>query len=120
MRSEICGPGDEPRWNERRERAGWDFGLIGMLKLLTALLLAAAGFGIFRLLDRNLGEVLEHFASRLHLDPENRLVHEAIYRAAGIDHTHLKSTRGRARSSTPPWKAWRGWACCSADAGPST
>ncbi len=71
--------------------SGLGFWLIGMLKLLSALLLAAAGFGIFRLMDRNLGEVLQHFASRLHLDPENRLVHEVIYRASGIDHTHLRA-----------------------------
>ena len=37
-----------------------------------------------------MGEALEHFASRLHLDPENRFVHEAIHRTAGIDRTHLK------------------------------
>src|SRR4051812_36457867 len=34
---------------------------------------------------------MEHFASRLHLDPENRFVHEAIYRAAGIDRAHLEA-----------------------------
>jgi uncharacterized membrane protein (DUF2068 family) len=67
------------------------FRLIGALKLATALLLGAAGFGIFRLLNTDLGEALEHFASRLHLDPENRFVHEAIYRTAGIDRAHLKA-----------------------------
>lgn len=65
--------------------------VIGVLKLGSALLLAAAGFGIFRLLNTDLGEALEQFASRLHLDPENRLVHEAIYRAAGIDRAHLRA-----------------------------
>ncbi|HMB02871.1 MAG TPA: DUF2127 domain-containing protein [Isosphaeraceae bacterium] len=67
------------------------FRIIGGLKLASALLLGAAGFGIFRLLNKDLGEALEHVASRLHLDPESRLVHEAIYRLAGIDRAHLKA-----------------------------
>jgi uncharacterized membrane protein (DUF2068 family) len=67
------------------------FWLIGGMKLASALMLAAAGFGIFRLLDRDLGETLQHYASVLHLDPENRVVHEVIYRAAGIDRAHLRA-----------------------------
>ncbi len=67
------------------------FRVIGALKLAGALLLFAAGFGIFRLLNKDLGEVLEHYVSRLHLDPENRLVHGAIARLAGIDRAHLKA-----------------------------
>jgi uncharacterized membrane protein (DUF2068 family) len=70
--------------------SGLGFRVIGALKLGTALLLGAAGFGIFRLLNKDLGEALEHFASRLHLDPENRLVHEVVYQVAGIDRAHLK------------------------------
>src|SRR5258707_8743592 len=66
------------------------FRIIGALKLATALLLGAAGFGIFRLVNKDLGEALEHFVTRLHLDPENRLVQEAVYRVSGIDQTHLK------------------------------
>src|SRR3954447_18042844 len=60
------------------------------MKLATALLLGAAGFGIFRLLNKDLGEALEHFASRLHLDPENWLVHEAVSRVTRIDRSQLK------------------------------
>jgi uncharacterized membrane protein (DUF2068 family) len=66
------------------------FRLIGALKLASGFMLALAGFGIFRLLNRDLGETLQHYASVLHLDPENRLVHEILYRAAGIDRAHLK------------------------------
>src|SRR5258707_3482695 len=69
------------------------FRIIGALKLATALLLGAAGFGIFRLLNKDLGEVVEHFVSRLHLDPENRLVQEAGSRVAGVDRTQLKALR---------------------------
>lgn len=67
------------------------FRLIGGLKLAGALLLGAAGFGIFRLLNKDLGEALEGFVTRLHLDPDNRLVHEAVYRASGIERAHLKA-----------------------------
>ena len=67
------------------------FRLIGALKLATAALLAAAGFGIFRLLNKDLGGVLEQAALRLHLDPENRLVQEAVSRVSGIDRAHLKA-----------------------------
>jgi uncharacterized membrane protein (DUF2068 family) len=73
------------------EEKGLGFRIIGAMKLASALLLGVAGFGIFRLMNRDLGEALEHFASRLHLDPENRLVHEVVYRAAGIDRAHLKA-----------------------------
>ncbi len=73
------------------EASSLGYRIIGGLKLASALLLAAAGFGIFRLLDKDLGEALEQFASRLHLDPENRLVHETIYRVSGIDRAHLKA-----------------------------
>ncbi len=71
--------------------SGLGYRVIGALKLVTALLLGAAGFGIFRLLHRDLGVALEQFVTRLHLDPENRFIQEAIYRTAGIDRAHLKA-----------------------------
>ena len=72
------------------KESGLGYRVIGAMKLGSALLLAAAGFGIFRLMSRDLGDALEQFASRLHLDPENRLIHEVVDRAAGIDREHLK------------------------------
>jgi len=65
--------------------------LIGAYKIAGGILLAAAGFGIFRLLDKDLGEVLEHWVYRLRLDPENRFIHAAIMRVSGIDRHHLKA-----------------------------
>lgn len=65
------------------------FQVIGAMKLASTLLLCAAGLGIFRLLHSDLGSVLQKVAGRMHLDPENRLVHELIYRLAGIDHKQL-------------------------------
>jgi uncharacterized membrane protein (DUF2068 family) len=66
------------------------FRIIGTLKLATALMLAAAGFGIFHLLNKDIGDALQHFATRLHLDPDNRLVQEAVSRVSGIDRAQLK------------------------------
>jgi uncharacterized membrane protein (DUF2068 family) len=64
--------------------------LIGVMKLTSGLLMAAAGFGLFRLVVRGeLGESLEHAALRLHLDPENRLVHRFIAAAAGLDRAKI-------------------------------
>lgn len=77
--------------NPTNRRGTLGFRIIGALKLATALLLGAAGFGIFRLLDKDLGDVLEHFASRLHLDPENRIVQEVVSRVSGIDRAQLKA-----------------------------
>lgn len=65
--------------------------IIGTIKLISGILSLAVGIGIFRLLDRDQGEALEHFASRLRLDPQNHFVHAVISRLAGIDRAHLKA-----------------------------
>ncbi len=63
--------------------------LIGAFKLASALMLGAAGFGTFRILNQNMGEVVEHFILRMHLDPENRLIHGVISRVGNVDRSHL-------------------------------
>ncbi len=63
--------------------------LIGVFKLASALLLGAAGFGIFRMMNQDMGELVQRFILRLHLDPENRLVHGAISRLGNVDRSHL-------------------------------
>ena len=47
--------------------------VIGAMKLASALLLGVAGFGIFRLMNEDWGEALEHLVVRLHLDPDDRI-----------------------------------------------
>ncbi len=61
------------------------------MKLAGGLLLAAAGFGIFRLINQDLGKTVEHLVTRLHLDPENRLVHESVSRVTHLDHAQMKA-----------------------------
>ncbi|WP_406694898.1 DUF2127 domain-containing protein [Singulisphaera sp. Ch08] len=65
--------------------------LIGALKLGTALMLGGAGFGIFRLMHHDLGQVVESFVLRLHLDPDSRLVHLVLDRVGGINASQLKA-----------------------------
>ena len=69
----------------------WDCEVIGAMKLASGLLLGAAGFGIFRLMNEDWGEALEHLVVRLHLDPDDRLVHGALTRLAGLDRKHLEA-----------------------------
>jgi uncharacterized membrane protein (DUF2068 family) len=66
------------------------FRVIGAMKIASGILLIAAGFGIFRLLNHDLGAETDHIVKRLHLDPENRLVHEVLSRVAGISRGQLK------------------------------
>lgn len=78
-----------PTSSEGRSQLG--FRLIGAMKLAGGLLLAAAGFGIFRMIHRDIGTSLEHLVTRFHLDPENRVVHETLSRVAGIDRAQMKA-----------------------------
>jgi len=65
--------------------------LIGGVKLATALALGTAGVGIFKLLDHDLGRAVEGVILRLHLDPENRLIHALIEQLGGISRSQLKA-----------------------------
>jgi uncharacterized membrane protein (DUF2068 family) len=73
------------------DRGPLGFRVIGALKLVSGVFLAAAGFGIFRLLNADLGATVERFVVRLHLDPENRLIHGALAAVSGVDRAHLKA-----------------------------
>ena len=58
--------------------------IIGVLKLVTAMLGLAVGFGLFRLFKSDVAASLEQIIRHLHLDPENRLVHSAISWISGL------------------------------------
>ena len=76
---------------ERAKGPALGLRVIGAMKLASGLVLGAAGFGIFRLMDADRGEALEQLVIRLHLDPDDRLVHGAIARLAGLDRKHLEA-----------------------------
>lgn len=65
--------------------------LIGALKLASALLLGAAGVGVFRLWNHDLADAAERLVLQLRLDPDNRLVHALVSQAAGISPDQLKA-----------------------------
>ena len=66
------------------------FRLIGSFKLACAVLLAAAGLGLFRLLGRDLGSETERLVLHLHLDPENRVLRPLLDRIGGIAPSRMK------------------------------
>jgi uncharacterized membrane protein (DUF2068 family) len=65
--------------------------VIAITKLLSASLLIAVGFGIFRMLGGDAGMAMEHFVRRLHLDPENKLIIKALANVSGISKRELRA-----------------------------
>jgi uncharacterized membrane protein (DUF2068 family) len=65
------------------------FRLIGIYKLVTAVLSLALGFGLFRLFQADVRAGLEPIIRSLRLDPENQLIHWLISRLAGLDRKQL-------------------------------
>jgi len=63
--------------------------IIGVLKLVTATLGMAVGFGLFRLFKSDVAASLEQIIRHLHLDPENRFVHGAISWISGLQPRQL-------------------------------
>jgi uncharacterized membrane protein (DUF2068 family) len=65
--------------------------VIGILKLLSGATALAVGIGAFRFLGHDPGPRAERIVTHLGLDPQNRVIHEAISRITGIDRTHLRA-----------------------------
>ncbi len=63
------------------------FKLIGVYKLVTAVLSLALGFGLFRLFRADVRTGLEPIVRGFRLDPENLFVHSLISRLVGLDRT---------------------------------
>jgi uncharacterized membrane protein (DUF2068 family) len=66
------------------------FRIIGAFKIAGALMLFAAGIGVFRMMNKDVAETLEHTAMTWRLDPHNRYIDSAISWASRIDRTRLK------------------------------
>jgi uncharacterized membrane protein (DUF2068 family) len=64
--------------------------LIGLFKLLKALLLAAIGFGAIHLLHHDAQAVLMHWTQVLHVDPEGRFVHKLLVKVFNVTPKQLK------------------------------
>ncbi len=63
--------------------------IIGVLKLVTAVLGMAVGLGLFRLFKSDVAASLEQIIRHLHLDPENRFRHRAISWISGLQPRQL-------------------------------
>ena len=59
--------------------------VIAILKIAKGLLLLGLGFGIFRLINADLGELARNWAIELRIDPENRYVQFALEKIARVD-----------------------------------
>ncbi len=67
----------------------WLF-LIGIFKLMKALGLLILGFGLFKLLHRDVAAVTEHWIEVLRVDPDNRFIHRALLRIFNVTPKQLK------------------------------
>jgi uncharacterized membrane protein (DUF2068 family) len=64
--------------------------LIALFKLIKAVLLIAAGIGAFKLLHKDVSDVLEHMVRSLRLDPGNHLIDASIGKAANLNPQQIK------------------------------
>jgi uncharacterized membrane protein (DUF2068 family) len=58
--------------------------LIAIFKFFKAAMLIALGLGAFRLIHRNIAEILMHWVDAFKLDPGNRFVDAALSKAANV------------------------------------
>jgi uncharacterized membrane protein (DUF2068 family) len=71
------------------KRDVWLF-LIGIFKLTKAISLLLIGFGLLRLLHRDVASVTEHWIEVLRVDPDNRFIHKALVRIFNVTPKQLK------------------------------
>lgn len=64
--------------------------LIGLFKLLKALVLVAAGVGALKLLHKDIADVMTHWAEMLRIDPEDRFIHGILAKLFSTTSKQLK------------------------------
>src|SRR5215475_14161607 len=64
--------------------------LIGVFKLLKALLLIAVAIGAIRFLHRDIGSTVMHWTQVLRVDPDNRVIHGLLVRIVRVTPKQLK------------------------------
>src|SRR3984885_169982 len=64
--------------------------LIAVFKFLKAAMLIALGVGAFRLLHKDVGDVVEHWAEALRIDPANRFVDAVLAKASNLHPLQIK------------------------------
>jgi uncharacterized membrane protein (DUF2068 family) len=68
----------------------WLIRLIAVFKFLKAGLLIALGVGVFRLVHKDLGSVIEHWCEAMRLDPGSHFVNLALEKAAHVRPEQVK------------------------------
>src|ERR1700733_270068 len=71
------------------KRDPWIF-LIGVFKLVKGISLLIVGFGLLRLLHRDVATVTEHWIEVLRVDPDNRFIHRAMLRIFNVTPKQLR------------------------------
>ena len=64
--------------------------LIAYFKFFKGVLLVASGVGLLKLLHKDVVEVVNHWISTLHFDPDNRHIHDVLLRASVVNPRQLK------------------------------
>jgi uncharacterized membrane protein (DUF2068 family) len=64
--------------------------LIGLFKLVKALLLIAVGIGSIKFLHKDLGSTMMHWIQVLRVDPDNRFIHGTLVRIFRVTPKQLK------------------------------
>ena len=81
----------KPAGSRQDSRASsWTLILIGIFKLLKALLLIALGIGALRLLHKDIGATVVHWTQVLRVDPDNRYVHGMLLKVFRVSPKQLK------------------------------
>jgi uncharacterized membrane protein (DUF2068 family) len=70
-------------------RDPWLF-LIGVFKLLKGVSLVVLGFGLLKLLHKDVGAVVLHWIEVLRVDPGNRFIHRALLRVFNVTPKQLR------------------------------
>jgi uncharacterized membrane protein (DUF2068 family) len=71
------------------KRDPWIF-LIGLFKLFKGISLLILGFGLLRLLHRDVATVVEHWVEVLRVDPDNRFIHRGLVRIFNVTPKELR------------------------------
>jgi uncharacterized membrane protein (DUF2068 family) len=71
------------------KRDPWIF-LIGLFKLFKGVSLLLVGFGLLKLLNRDVAAVTEHWIEVLRVDPENRFIHRWLVRIFNVTPRQLR------------------------------
>lgn len=72
-----------------KDRDKWLF-LIGVFKLVKGLALLIAGFGLLKLLHKDVAAVAAHWIDVLRVDPENRFIHRALLKVFRVTPKQLR------------------------------